>query len=73
VGQPKVKASIAINGPGATLASKSGKAEVTRAPFRIVVKNAQGETPGSWLSMASPVMYCCKDFVPHPFYTPATR
>jgi alpha-glucosidase (family GH31 glycosyl hydrolase) len=45
VGQPgKVKASIAINGPGATLASKSVSAEVTRAPFGIVVKNAQGET-----------------------------
>ena len=38
-----IKPSIAITGPGATLASASVRVEVTRAPLRIVVKNAQGE------------------------------
>jgi len=39
-----VKATCAVTGTGATLAGRSVHAEVTRAPFGIVVKNAQGET-----------------------------
>ncbi len=39
-----IKPSIAITGPGATLASASARVEVTRAPLRVVVKNTQGQT-----------------------------
>jgi alpha-glucosidase (family GH31 glycosyl hydrolase) len=39
-----IKPSIAITEPGATLASASVRVEVTRAPLRVVVKNAQDET-----------------------------
>ncbi len=39
-----IKPSIAITEQGATLASASVRVEVTRAPFGVVVKNAQGQT-----------------------------
>lgn len=45
VGQPaNVQPTIAIAGNNATIASKSVEVHVTRAPFSVTVKNAQGET-----------------------------